>query len=466
MASSTSEETPLLQDVQKLHEQVYQRFSPARKNAILVMVSLTGLMPPFVSGTFTPLIPQVSKDLNASAALVSLAVSIAIFATSIGSMIGSCYSTLYGRRPIYLLGIPMLIIASFGVAASRTIHQLLFWRFFQAMGSSPGLTIGSAVIGDIYKLEERGAAMGIFFGALLLGLTLAPVAGGVVAHYSSWRTMQQAVGVWGIGVFVYMYYAFPETFHPGQRGVDKMDPGAHPKWRPVILNPLKPLWMLRSPNLLFVSTAAFTGILADYVLQIPIAYTIGVKYGITNEALIGACFIPAGVGNVLGAIYAGRLSDKMVIKWRAKRNGVWYAEDRLRVTIPGALYYVPLSNLMSGIFVTYVDGPVGLTLNLFCLFLNGFGVDVVLGPSAAYFVDSMHSRSAEAMAAYSGFRQVLTALTVSLIIPMVEKYGVLATDTSSALLAWIGWLLLWITIQHGDRLRAVVDVGFSTAADN
>jgi MFS family permease len=39
----------------------------------------------------------------------------------------------------------------------------MFWRFAQAIGSSPGLAVGTGVIGDIYKLEERGQAMGIFF---------------------------------------------------------------------------------------------------------------------------------------------------------------------------------------------------------------------------------------------------------------------------------------------------------------
>jgi MFS family permease len=37
------------------------------------------------------------------------------------------------------------------------------WRFVQALGASPGLAVGAGVIGDIYKLEERGTAMGIFF---------------------------------------------------------------------------------------------------------------------------------------------------------------------------------------------------------------------------------------------------------------------------------------------------------------
>jgi MFS family permease len=38
----------------------------------------------------------------------------------------------------------------------------LSWRFIQAIGASPGLSVGAGVIGDIYKLEERGQAMGIF----------------------------------------------------------------------------------------------------------------------------------------------------------------------------------------------------------------------------------------------------------------------------------------------------------------
>lgn len=62
-----------------------------------------------------------------------------------------------------MVGIPVLFIACFGVATAQSMSQLLFWRFMQAIGSSPGLTIGTAVIGDIYELEERGTALGIFF---------------------------------------------------------------------------------------------------------------------------------------------------------------------------------------------------------------------------------------------------------------------------------------------------------------
>ena len=68
-----------------------------------------------------------------------------------------------GRRPIYLYASLVFVIGSAGVAAAQSIPSLLFWRFIQSMGASLGPVIGAAVIGDIFKLEERGGAMGIFF---------------------------------------------------------------------------------------------------------------------------------------------------------------------------------------------------------------------------------------------------------------------------------------------------------------
>ena len=74
--------------------------------------------------------------------------------------------------------------------------------------------------------------------------------------------MQLALGFWGLAAFVWIFLFFPETSHPGARGVEKIDPVKRPTWRPVILNPLAPLWLLRSPNVLAVVGPCFTGICA------------------------------------------------------------------------------------------------------------------------------------------------------------------------------------------------------------
>jgi hypothetical protein len=79
---------------------------------------------------------------------------------------------------------------------------------------------------------------------------------------------------------------------------------------------------------------------------------------------------------LVGAPLAGRISDKIVVKWRERRGGVWYPEDRLRAAIHSALFLVPLSVLCSGLLTQFVDGNIGLFLNLVCLFVNGMGVSM------------------------------------------------------------------------------------------
>ncbi|PBK60698.1 MFS general substrate transporter [Armillaria solidipes] len=458
-----SEQTPLLN---KHEVGVYERFTRGRKRGILALISWCGLLPLFISGSFFPSVPAIARDLDSSGSVISLAVSLSVLATSIGSLAAASYSSFYGRRPVYLVGLPLLCVGSLGVALSQTVSQLMVWRFLQTFGASPGLSVGAGVIGDIYKLEERGGAMGIFFGACLLGPALAPLSAGVVAHFSSWRTMQFILGGAGFGAFICMYLFFSETSHPGVRGVDKLKIEEHSTAPFVWVNPLRSLALLRSPNLVAVTIAGLTVLTTEYVLLTALPYTIGARYNITNEAYLGLCFIPIGLGNFIGAPAAGRFSDYLVKRYRQRRGGEWYPEDRLRGTLIGAAFFVPLSVLGSGLLTEYVPGKVGLIGNFVCLFLNGFGVDLVLSPSSAYGVDIMHSRSAESMAANNALRSFFMSILIAGILPMVNTVGVAATDAVAAAFAWVGFLILWLTIQYGDRMRHWVDVEYSTEQDN
>lgn len=95
----------------------------------------------------------------------------------------------------------------------------------------------------------------------------------------------------------------------------------------------------------------------------------------------------------------------------------------------------------------------------------------------------MHHKSAEIMAATSCFRGMILALGVSGILPALERFGLLATYTAAAILSWLAFgyvsricspenlmlirhRLLLVTIKYGDRMRAWIDVGYSTPATN
>jgi MFS family permease len=457
-----SEDSPLLAST--AHEAIYDRFTPDQKRWIVFVVSFAGLLPMFVSSTFVPSIPQIAKDLGSTHAVVSLTISLSILATAVGSLVWAAYSSFYGRRLMYLWGMPFLCIGSCGVAMSTSLRSLLFWRFVQTFGCSGGIPVGAGVIGDIYKLEERGTAIGVFFGATLFGFAVAPLLGGTAAQYWSWRNLHYSLAAWGLLELFLVYLSFPETSHPGTLGIDKL---TRKRWIHITwVNPLSSLWLLRSPNLFAVMLASTLVLLTDFVLLVPLAFTIGVRYGITNEAIIGACFLPNGLGNFIGAPVAGRLSDIVVRRWRKKRKGVWYPEDRLRATWIGGLVMIPLSIGASGLITTYVGGPIGLWLNLLCLYTNGMGVDFVFNPIGSYNVDVAHSRSAEATAASAAIRSLILSAATAFIIPSIERIGVAWTDIIAAVLAIIAQGIIFLTIRYGDRMRASVDIGFSTIENN
>jgi hypothetical protein len=160
------------------------------------------------------------------------------------------------------------------------------------MGGSLGPALGAAVIGDIFKLEGRGGAMGVCFAASKLlfmifgcltwfqlirlacldqfslltlqvhsfffAVTLGPPTSlkngcsGWITHTYSWRAVHVVFGLLGLIVLTTIYFFFPETIEPGATGIDKMKAanGIDSSTSFIFINPFKSLWLLRSPSMI------------------------------------------------------------------------------------------------------------------------------------------------------------------------------------------------------------------------
>lgn len=91
-----------------------------------------------------------------------------------------------------------------------------------------------------------------------------------MASYASWRIMQQLLGLFCLVAFVIILLAFPETSHPGARGIDKVRQSGEVRrsWLPRFVNPLKPLDLLRSPNICCAVSLLFRNLFCSMSLSI------------------------------------------------------------------------------------------------------------------------------------------------------------------------------------------------------
>jgi multidrug resistance protein len=137
---------------------------------------------------FAPGVPQVMRDFHSTNAnLGSLVVSIYILGYAFGPLFIAPLSEIYGRTIVYHVTNVLYIVFTVACAVSQSLGQLLGFRLLAGiMGSTP-LTIGGGTNADMFRTEERGAAMAIWSIGPLLGPVIGPVAGSYLSQAKGWR---------------------------------------------------------------------------------------------------------------------------------------------------------------------------------------------------------------------------------------------------------------------------------------
>ncbi|GAC1386568.1 MAG: hypothetical protein NVS4B7_16480 [Ktedonobacteraceae bacterium] len=96
-------------------------------------------------------------------------------------------SDIFGRKPIFLIGVVLFLIGSAASGAAQTMNQLIAFRAFQGLGAAALMPIAIAVVGDLFTPRERGKWQGVTGGVFGLSSILGPTAGGWITDHSTWR---------------------------------------------------------------------------------------------------------------------------------------------------------------------------------------------------------------------------------------------------------------------------------------
>jgi multidrug resistance protein len=118
---------------------------------------------------------------NTGATLGILVVSIYVLGLAVAPLILSPLSEQFGRLWIYHVCNLLFCAFNAACALSRTLPQLIVFRFFTGCFGAAPVSMGGGTISDVFPPHKRGAVMSLWAIGPLFGPVIGPVAGGFLA---------------------------------------------------------------------------------------------------------------------------------------------------------------------------------------------------------------------------------------------------------------------------------------------
>ncbi|MCJ1309505.1 hypothetical protein MMC25_003165 [Agyrium rufum] len=167
-----------------------------------------GGMTPILAAAYQP----VADTYHIEESKVALTTGFYQLGLGLGSVLASPTAILYGKRPVYLFCIIVLLLSAIWCALSPTYMSLVIARVFMGFTVSPVECLPSATIAEIFFLHERAYRLGIYTLLLLSGKNLVPLVAAAIVESLDWRWIFWIVALVVGFCFVLIFLFVPETF--------------------------------------------------------------------------------------------------------------------------------------------------------------------------------------------------------------------------------------------------------------
>ena len=97
------------------------------------------------------------------------------------------WSTLLGRKRLFLFSMAIFIAGSALAGTSQTFGQMLTYRVIQGLGGGALIPAAQAITREKFPPAEQGMAMALFSMGVMLAPTVGPVLGGWLIDHWGWR---------------------------------------------------------------------------------------------------------------------------------------------------------------------------------------------------------------------------------------------------------------------------------------
>lgn len=180
----------------------------------LILMGLLTAIGPLAIDMYLPAFPAIAQGLGATAGQVERTLASYLFGLAMAQIFYGPFADRYGRKKPLMLGLAIFTIASIGCGFTDNIEHLTAWRIAQAFGGAAGIVIPRAVIRDNFDTRDASKALSLLM--LVMGVTpiLAPILGGQVLVFGSWRGIFAIMAACGAMLLAAVALTMRETLNP------------------------------------------------------------------------------------------------------------------------------------------------------------------------------------------------------------------------------------------------------------
>ena len=249
---------------------------------------------------YLPALPELARSFRTPEANVQLTLTACMVGLSVGQLVVGPMSDAWGRKKPLVIGLIAYAATSLFCAVAPDVYSLTAARLLQGFAGAAGLVISRAMVRDLYE----GDALTKFFSTLILvnglGPILAPVLGGQLTRFMSWRGVFVVLTLIGVALLTAAVLGLKESLPEESRGASGGGLSA----------------TLRTFQIL-VRDRAFMGFVltGGFALAAMFAYISGSPFVLENiHGLSKQEFSFTFGTNALGIMIAGQVSGRLVGK--------------------------------------------------------------------------------------------------------------------------------------------------------
>ena len=187
-----------------------------RRLGMLAVLGALSSFGPLSMDMYLPSTPTIAANLHASQSLVQLTLSGCLAGLAVGQLVAGPVSDGLGRKRPLLAGLAAFTVLSVACAAAPDIGALIAFRFLQGMAGAGGVVLSLAIVRDLYTGTELARVLGSLMLVFGLAPVLAPVIGGQILRFTSWRGVFGVLAAIGL-VLLLLAWFLPETLPPQRR---------------------------------------------------------------------------------------------------------------------------------------------------------------------------------------------------------------------------------------------------------